>query len=102
MPYPPYPLNRPHHLVPPLTTQMVPIYICLRVHAERWRVRLREDFMPLDNLPTLQNLFSEVLIYLEDILGPASSLKYLSALVVLQSLLNLQARQDYLSNSFPF
>ena len=37
----------------------------------------------LDNLPLLQDITSEVLIYLEDILGPSSSLKHLSTLVVL-------------------
>jgi hypothetical protein len=44
---------------------------------------------PLDNLPLLQDITSEVSIYPEDIIGPPSSLKYLSTLVILQSLLNL-------------
>jgi len=51
---------------------------------------------------TLANLPSEVYIYSEDILCPVSSLRYLSTLVVLQSLLNFRDQQDYLRHTFPF
>ena len=48
----------------------------------------------------LQNLSPDITIYYEDIVGPVSSLKHLSTLVILQSLLNLQAEKDYLRNQY--
>ena len=57
-------------------------------------------------LHSLQSVSPDILIYSEDIIGPVSSLKHLSVLVILQSLLNLQAELDYLRehhtrSSFP-
>jgi hypothetical protein len=48
----------------------------------------------------LQNLSPDITIYCKDIVGPVSSLKHLSVLVILQSLLNLQAEKDYLRNQY--
>jgi hypothetical protein len=55
----------------------------------------------LSALSALQNLSPDITIYCEDIMGPVSSLKHLSVLVILQSLLNLQAEKDYLRNQYP-
>jgi len=55
----------------------------------------------LSALSALQNLSPDITIYCEDIVGPVSSLKHLSVLVILQSLLNLQAEKDYLRNQYP-
>jgi hypothetical protein len=55
----------------------------------------------LSALFALQNLSPDITIYCEDIVGLVSSLKHLSVLVILQSLLNLQAEKDYLRNQYP-
>ena len=52
-------------------------------------------------LHSLQSASPDILIYLKDIIGLVSSLKHLSVLVILQSLLNLQAELDYLRKHYP-
>jgi len=52
-------------------------------------------------LHLLQSASPDILIYSEDIIGPVSFLKHLSVLVILQSLLNLQAELDYLREHYP-
>jgi hypothetical protein len=52
-------------------------------------------------LHLLQSVSPDILIYSEDIMGPVSCLKHLSVLVILQSLLNLQAELDYLREHHP-
>ena len=51
-------------------------------------------------LHLLQSASPDILIYSEDIIEPVSFLKYLSVLVILQSLLNLQAELDYLREHY--
>ena len=52
-------------------------------------------------LSALQNLSPDITIYCENIVGPVSFLKHLSSLIVLQTLLNLQAEKDYLREYYP-
>jgi len=49
---------------------------------------------------SLQSASPNILIYSEDIIGLVSFLKHLSVLVILQSLLNLQAELDYLREHY--